>query len=178
MSEPTPSPGDAAPLTRLSAIASTSDPSAPTSYKPTIADAALAGALISKRSDTFTQLASDAGVPLSTLYRIMEDPARCAWIVNRAAQCTKIGLAAVYARILDMALNSKSVSWAKLFLEKFDDDYKLRAAASAGAQTFNQLNFIGGMSDEELRSFISQKARQAMGKVIDVEIDKNERASI
>jgi len=147
-----------APVERLASIAATEVVSP--EYKPNLQDRALAGALITGGAHTFVELAHKAGISLATLYRIMEDPKRCSAIVAHAGQCSKAGLAAVYSRILQEALVNPKVAWARLFLERFDDEFKSKSGISAGTVNIQQ-NIYKDMSNEELKAFVQQMQRKA-----------------
>jgi hypothetical protein len=107
-------------------------------------------------------MADKAGLSRSTLYSIVSQPEAVAWIVEKAAKTAKFGLAAVYARLLERALESRSSAWMKLFLEVFDPTYQSHQVES-GVTHNTQFNIINGMSDQELRSFVEQKSRQVLG---------------
>lgn len=151
------------PEARLAAIAATADAKAVASYNPTPTDKALAGALFTSGVSSFADLAAQAGISISTLDRVQDDPARAAWIVSHARQIGTLGLTAVYARIFERALKSKSPQWAKLYLELFDETFQ-KAHAPAAPTTNNQYNFVTSMSDRELRAFIEQKRRAVLGE--------------
>jgi hypothetical protein len=148
------------PIARLQSVAASADPRDIGKYKPNSADYALTGALLSTTAPTFKALSEAAGISTDTLDRILNDPARSAWIVSRMAEGAKLARGAVYARLVDMALTSRSAAWARLFLEKFDD---LKTKEGAIATQNNQFNIYAEMSESELKAFVTQKARQVMG---------------
>src|ERR1051326_368063 len=131
-------------------------------FKPSDAHTKLADVLIEGHAGSFLDMADKAGLSRSTLYSIVSQPEAVAWIVEKAAKTAKFGLAAVYARLLERALESRSSAWMKLFLEVFDPTYQSHQVES-GVTHNTQFNIINGMSDQELRSFVEQKSRQVLG---------------
>jgi hypothetical protein len=152
---------ESAPVARLESIANSADPRSFTTYKPTNSDRALAGAILTSHAKTFAELSHTAGISDATLERMLDDPARCAWIVSRSREGARFGRAAVYARILDMALNSRSPAWARLFLEAFDEDFKSKE--TIGTQNNTQVNVYKDYTTTELEAFIKQKSQQVFG---------------
>lgn len=149
-------------VARLSAIATHAPPSATRDYRPNSSDYALAGALFSSNPETFSDLAAAAGLSESTIGRVVADPARAAWILDRAAKTATVGLALAYRVLLERALTSKSSAWMKLLLQRFD---KVFAAANGPPTTSvnNQYNFVAGLSDAELKAMAGQLTRRTLG---------------
>jgi len=150
------------PAAQLTAIASLADPNAVKQYKPTKTDLALAGALFTTFSPTWIALASNAGVSPETLDNMRENPVRAAWVVTHGSSAAALGLGAVHVRLLDKALSSQNVAWARLYMERFDDAFHAKIAP-AGDTRNTQINFISSMSDQELQSFIRQTFKRVTG---------------
>lgn len=157
-SVPSPSP----PAARLSAIASTADPADSLSYDLTAKDVALAGALFTSGAPDFASLALAAGLTPADLSRVCASPARAAAIIAHADKAATFGRAAVYARLLNMALTSRSATWAKLYLERFDDVYKNHKLAESA--TYNQNNYVSSMTDTELQAFLKLTTKATLGE--------------
>ena len=151
------------PLAQLTAIAA-ADPDPTATYKPTKAAQALVGALIQNNGahTTLKDLAAKAGIDESTVHRLAGDAHAVNWVLNQSAAVANIGLAAVYARLLNRALYSKSPAWAKLFMERFDVEYRRGQSDTTGARN-TQINVYSGMSDTELQALVQSKMRQAFG---------------
>jgi hypothetical protein len=60
-----------------------------------------------------------------------------------------------------MALTSKNAAWVRLFMERFDDDFRRQKVLERGTNT--QFNLLASMSDEELERWVMQKTRKALG---------------
>lgn len=122
---------------------------------------ALAGILFSSPAESLAELAAHAGVGEKTLQTIARTPHAVAWIVGECAKTAKLGLAAVYAKMLRESLASRRPDWCKLFLERFDPDYKPAGRDSGGTNI--QVNNFGSYTTEELRAFVASKARKVLG---------------
>ena len=151
----------AAPLARIASVAASAGPPRAAAFQPTSTCRALAGALIVENPGTFSDLAKAAGVSRSSLYETIENPDACSWILGHSEATAKVGLGAVYARILEKALTSNAPSWARLFLERFD--HKFTKPDGAPNSVTNNLNLFASMSEQELKAFVSQRGRQLLG---------------
>ena len=153
------------PGNRLAALANTATPEDIQNFKPAQIHWALAGALSVEAAASFTELAEKAGVSRSRLYEILNDPAATNWIVAQGTRLAHAALGAVHARLLHLALTSRSPAAIKLYLQRFDPEFKEAIAETRDlAKTINsQLNFIQTMSPTELENFIALKRRRVLG---------------
>lgn len=148
------------PITQISSTAAVADFSEVERYKPTAQDLALAGALFEAQPDSFEALAASAGISPSTLARIRSDPVRCAWILTKAYDAARSTIPLVYANIARHAVSSGNPNWCRLFVELFDERAKKTVVPSTQN---NQFNFLGNMSDEELKAFLDQTRARLLG---------------
>jgi len=160
------------PAARAIAIAQ-SDPSPlPSDFQPTSAHRALAGALFESKASTFLELAEKSGISRAHIYRILEDSQAVKWIVANSAKAHQGALPAVYTQLLHKALNDKGTAAIRLFLERFDSDFKPKEGAALSA-TNMQINFQG-YSTAELEKMVNLKTRAVLGAPIP---PKDDRAS-
>lgn len=160
------------PLARLAATAAAADPKAVSQFKPGPLHHAVAGALFAfDRSPptSFKELAIGAGITESQFQTILKHPEACNWIVSHSANIARFGLAAVYSRLLNMALTAKSPQWALLFLRRFDPEMQRQATPVAAVQINH--NTFSDYSTQELEAHLAQKRRKRYGesKVIEAE---------
>jgi hypothetical protein len=132
------------------------------SFKPTPTHEAIAGALNDAECPhTLTGLAEHAGVSRNTLTAVIRQPAAVLWIVSQASRLAEARLGAVHARIYNMAMTSRSATWAKLYMERFDKEYKnQKVLEKGGAQQFN---FLREMSHGELSTWFGRKLQELQG---------------
>lgn len=144
--------------------AASAQPSAPGAFQPTEAHQKLAATLFETTSSTFVQLAESAGISRSTLWRILKDKAACAWIVANATNAAAFGLGAVHARLLQMALTSRSPEAIRLYLQRFDPDFSAGKDIGTLNAPNSQIAFVASMSPAELEAFLKQKRRTVIGE--------------
>lgn len=143
------------PAARFVAVAN-SDPSAiPDDFQPTSAHRALASSLFETQASSFLELAERSGVSRSHIYRILEDPAAVKWIVANSATALELGLVAVHSRLLHKALNDKSIAAIKLYMQRFDKDFKVRGDSINGENV--QINNFSSYSLDELERLAGLK---------------------
>jgi len=130
-------------------------------FEPTPTHEAIAGALNDTAPTSLAELASAAGVSTRTVQRVISDPAALQWIIAQASQLAEARLGAVHLRIFQQAMTSRSPGWAKLFMERFDADYKKQKVAERGGA--HQFNFLGDMETSELSGWISRKLQALQG---------------
>lgn len=160
------------PLQRLAATAAAATPKAVAAFKPGPIHYAVAGALFAfdkSPPTSFRELAIGAGITESQFLSILKQPEACSWIVAHTADICRFGLAAVYSRLLNLALTSKSPQWALLFLRRFDPEFQRQNTPVAAVQ-INQ-NTFSDYSNQELEAHLAQKRRKRFGKVVDVEAE-------
>lgn len=144
------------PPERFLAVAAKAEPG---HFRPTPVHEKLAEHLFTSQASTFLDLAEAAGVSRTTIWRTLQDPKACAWICSKATQAVEFGLGAVHARLLNMALTSRSPSFMELYLKRFDPEFK-KADVSGGTTINQQFNMIKEMSQAELDAFVRQKRRK------------------
>lgn len=131
-------------------------------FEPTQTHEAIAGALNDPECPhTLEGLAEQAGVDPKTLRKVLREPAALLWIVSQASTLAEARLGAVHARIYNMAMTSRSATWAKLFLERFDKDYKNQKILERGGA--QQFNFLQEMGTDELLKWFGRKLQQLQG---------------
>jgi len=155
-------PAPPAPEQAVLAPAALAEQTDVSNYKPNTQDLALAGALFTSGARTLEDLAAASNIAPSTLLRIRQDPVRSAWITQRAVLAQRSRSAEVFAHLHRMATSSENPAWSKLWLERFDEDYKKQAAAAVTHATQN--NFICNMSDRELAAFLAQTRQRVLGE--------------
>lgn len=128
------------------------------SFEPTQTHHAIAGALTRESIETLTELAEAAGLARSTVSRSLSDPAALRWVVSRLTHLAADSVGAAHAVLLQRALTEKNPTWMKLYLVRFDEEFKKQQVAEKGRNT---LNVFGQMSDEELVAYIKREARKA-----------------
>lgn len=144
------------PPARFLEAAATAPPS--TDYAPTESDEKLAVHLFAVNADSFVALVETSGVSRTTIWRTLKDPAACAWITAHATKLAEAGLGAVHARLLHLALVSKTPAAIELYLKRFDPGYKSASSVAPLNVNGDHANIIS-MSSEELTKFVSLKTR-------------------
>lgn len=130
-------------------------------FSPTPAHEQIAGALNGQTSlSDAASLAEAAGVSVRTLQRACSDPAAVTWIVAQQTEIASARLGAVHGRLFEMAMTSRSATWAKLYLERFDGEYKKQKILEKGAN--QQFNF-SDMTHAELLKSIGRAYRKLQG---------------
>lgn len=147
--------------TRLAAVAERATQRDIRNYEPTDAVRKLAAAQFHTTAPSFTRLAEEAGVSRSQLYRILSEPAAVHWIVSHGTNMAAASLGAVHARLFELAMTSRNITAIRLYLERFDPEFKKQKALQDGHNT--QINFVTEMSDNELRRLVEQKTTQLLG---------------
>jgi len=146
------------PAARFVAVAN-SDPSPiADDFEPTAAHRALSTTLFETQATSFLELAEKSGVSRSHIYRILEEPDAVKWIVANSARTMELALAAVHARLLHKALNDKTVSALKLYLQRFDKDFKVQSNSVSGENV--QINNFSSYSLDELERLAGLKERR------------------
>lgn len=111
---------------------------------------------------SYVDLAAEAGVSRKALYELLKNPAAVAWVAanslgTRAADAA-VGL--VHARLLHLALTTRSPAVLELYLKRFDSDYR-RDSGGIHVHTDNALfQTIQSMSTSELEAFLRQRRRK------------------
>jgi hypothetical protein len=146
---------------RLVAIAQTATAQQIREYQPSQNVRALAGSMFHGVAPKLIELAEGAGLSQSTVYRILKDPAAVHWIVSHGTNLASAALGAVHARLFQMAMTSRAVGPMRLYLERFDPEFKKQRVLEQGRNT--QLNFIQEMTDAELGRWIKQTRTRQLG---------------
>lgn len=144
-----------APVARVVAIAQSDPTPIAADFQPTESHRALASALTAEGIGTIAELAEKAGVARSTVYRVFEDRDAIKWIVSHSAGLMSSALPAVHSHLLHKALNDKGVAALKLFLLRFDPDFKPQTQSISGENI--QVNQFGSYSLDELERLASLK---------------------
>jgi hypothetical protein len=147
--------------TRLVAIAQQASMADIRDYEPTETAQKLAAAFFHETAPSLNRLAESAGVSRSTLYRVLSEPAAVHWIINHGTHMAQAALGAVHARLFELAMTSQKIAPLRLYLERFDPDFKKQKALTDGHNT--QINFVTEMSDDELRRMVEQKTTRLLG---------------
>lgn len=147
--------------TRLVAIAQQASQRDIREYSPSESAQKLAEALFHETSPTLARLAERAGISRSSLYRVLAEPAAVHWIVNHGTNLAQAALGAVHARLFELAMTSDKVAPLRLYLERFDPEFKKQKALTDGHNT--QINFVAEMSDAELQRMVEQQATRLLG---------------
>ena len=150
---------DGSPVGRFLEVAASSAPVAE-AFQPTDTHRRLAETLFESGAESFVGLAEASGVSRTTLWRILKDPPAVKWIVSHSTRAAEAGLGLVHARLLNMALTSRSPAAIELYLKRFDPEYK--RAESGVPAVAQQFNVIANMSDVELEAFL-RRTRQKAG---------------
>lgn len=150
------------PAARVVAVAKSDPTPLPEGFEPSAAHRALAASLFETGASTFLELAEKSGVSRAHLYRILEDTQAVKWIVANAAAIHKGALPAVYAQLLHKALNDRGTSAIRLFLERFDPEFKPKDDNALRA-TNMQVNNFNGYSTAELENIVQLKTRSVLG---------------
>jgi len=140
--------------------ASASDPG----FVPTEALKRLGAVAFEGTAESFVELSKAAGVDRSHLYDLIANPAACAWLVAHGKSAAAAGLGAVHARLLELALSSRSPAAIELYLRVHDPDFKEKTQAPTNITATNVLvQQVSSMSDSELSAFLNHKRNQ-LGK--------------
>lgn len=149
---------------KVAAMAATASPAAVAEFEPSPTHRTIAGALALSPTDTVVELAAQTGLDRGTISAALSDPTACAWIAAHCTTYAKSCLGFVHAHLLDLALKSRSSSAIRLYLERFDPDYR-PAGAHQQAQPINaELAQIIQMTPGELDRWISQRQRRMFGE--------------
>ena len=132
-----------------------------TAFKPDDSHLKLAAVLFEANCPTWIELAEKAGVSRTQLWRITKDPAACAWLVAHGTKAAETGLGAVHARLLQLALTSRSPAAVELYLKRFDPNYAAKVAATGDTNITAEFATILQMSPTELDSFLRHKRRSS-----------------
>ena len=132
-----------------------------TAFKPDDSHLKLAAVLFEANCPTWIELAEKAGVSRTQLWRITKDPAACAWLVAHGTKAAETGLGAVHARLLQLALTSRSPAAVELYLKRFDPNYAAKVAATGDTNITAEFATILQMTPTELDSFLRHKRRSA-----------------
>lgn len=143
------------PVARVVALAQSDPTPIAADFEPTESHRALAAALTAEGVNTIAELAEKAGVARSTVYRTFEDKEAIKWIVSHSAGLMKSALPAVHAHLLHKALNDKGTSAMKLFLQRFDEEFKPQTQSISGENI--QVNQYGSYSLDELERLAALK---------------------
>lgn len=147
------------PLDPASAIIDAATRSTGAPYTPTDAVMKLADVVFEANAPTWLELAAASGVSRTQLWRIAKDPDACAWIVAHGTHMAELGLGAVHARLLQLALTSRSPSAIELYLKRFDAEYSKRTAVQGDSVINAEMAAIVQMSSTELENFLRHKRR-------------------
>lgn len=151
------------PAARFAAVAKSDPTPIRSDFQPTDTHRALAATLFESKAGSFLELAEASGVSRSHLYRILADPDAVKWIVAHSAGISKAALPAVYAQLLHKALNERGTSAIRLFLERFDVDFKPKEMTIGTSNTQN--NYFG-YTTAELEAIVRQKTRTLLGESV------------
>jgi hypothetical protein len=133
-------------------------------YVPTPAAIKLADVLFTAGAPTFVELAAQAGISRTALYDLLKSDDAVVWITAHGTGVAAAGLGFVHARLLELALHSRSPAAIELFLKRFDKGYQPAGPTTQTNIQTNNLAFVSSMSDQELRSYLQQK-RRTSGKL-------------
>jgi hypothetical protein len=91
---------------------------------------------------------------------LLQDKDACKWIVEKGSAVASAGLGAVHARLLHLALTSRSPAAIDIYMRRFDPEYAKDSKPAAGTTTVNsQLTQILTMSSAELEAYVRNKRR-------------------
>jgi hypothetical protein len=131
-------------------------------FHPTASHEAIAGALNDGAAPcSIKELATQAGVSTKTIQRAIADPAALQWIVSQASRLVEARLGAIHCRLYLQAMTSKNASWMRLYLDRFDPEFKKQKILEKGGAT--QVNYLKEMSENELSSWLQRKLRELQG---------------
>lgn len=136
-------------------------------YSPSESDTKLAAVLFESNCPSFTDLANQAGISRTTLWRIVSNPDACAWLVENSTKAAGSLLGAVHARLAHLALTSPSPYALELYMRRFDPHFTKSGADNPDMKINAELAVVTQMTSAELEKFISLK-RQKAG-IIDIE---------
>lgn len=153
------------PSESLPSIAATADPEKLQEFQPTNTHRAIAGALLfGPANATITKLAEKAGLSRQTVSTCLQDPEAVAWIVAQHTTHKDTCLAVVHARLLHLALTSRSPAALKLYLQRFDPEFqKFEHNKQVKREVYQQFAQVLNMSQDELERWLSLKERQVIG---------------
>lgn len=96
------------------------------------------------------------------------DPEAVKWVVAHSTKAAEMGLGLVHARLLQLALTSRTPAALELYLKRFDPEFR-QSQPGGGGMTINaQVAAVANMSPQELERFIEAKRRKEGLNVIDV----------
>ena len=158
---PSPALSDpATPARRFLEAAAANPAPLPADYSPPDSVRRLAEVIFTNRAASFVELAESAGVNRTTIWRLLQDKHAVKWVVEQGSAVAAAGLGAVHARLLHLALTSRSPSALEIYLKRFDPEYRKDNHPGGGTTINSQFTQITHMSPKELESFIRHKERQ------------------
>lgn len=150
----------ASPARRFLEAAAANPAPLPADYSPPDSVRRLAEVIFTNQATSFIELAEAAGVNRSTIWRQLQDKNAVKWIVEQGSAVAAAGLGAVHARLLHLALTSRSPSAIEIYLRRFDPEFKKESHASSGTNISAQFAQVLTMSPGELEAFVKHKKRQ------------------
>jgi len=150
----------ATPARRFLAAASANPSPLPADYSPPDAVRRVAEVIFTEKAESFIELAEHAGVHRSTIWRFLQDPNAVKWIVEQGTAVASAGLGAVHARLLHLALTSRSPSAIEIYLRRFDPEFRKEQSGSGGTTINSQFAQVLTMSPGELEAFVRGKKRR------------------
>jgi hypothetical protein len=157
---PSPLNDPASPARRFLEAAAANPAPLPADYSPPDSVRRLAEVIFTNQATSFIELAEAAGVNRSTIWRQLQDKNAVKWIVEQGSAVAAAGLGAVHARLLHLALTSRSPSAIEIYLKRFDPDYRKESHGPGGTSINAQFAQVLTMSPTELEAFVKHKKRQ------------------
>lgn len=157
---PSPLNDPATPARRFLSAAAANPTQLPPDYSPSEAVQRVAEVLFTSKAASFVELAEDAGVSRTTIWRFLQDPHAVAWIVQKGTAVAAAGLGAVHARLLDLALTSRSPAAIEIYLRRFDPEFRKESGTNPATTINSQLTQVLTMSSRELEAYVRTKKRQ------------------
>lgn len=151
------------PAEKVLAAAVVTDAAAVQDFRPSPAHFKLAQSLFETGAQTFVELAAKSGVSRTTIWRLLQEPGAAAWLASYSAQATKLGIGLVHARLLHLALTSRTPAAIELYLKRFDDEFREKSALTGDLNVTADVANVLNMSNAELERFVELK-RRAIGK--------------
>lgn len=137
-------------------------------FEPSPAQEAIAAVLASEECPATPQaLAECAGCDVRTVQRALSMPAFLSWAASLQSRLVESRVGAVHARLLHKALTEKGAagtSAIRLYLERFDPEFKKQKVAERGGIQANSFSFVSEMDHDELHAFIARATRQQLGQ--------------
>jgi len=149
----------ASPARRFLDVAAANPAPLPADYSPPDSVRRLAEVVFTTQAASFVELAELAGVNRTTIWRLLQDRNAVRWIVEQGTAVASAGLGAVHARLLHLALTSRSPSAIEIFLKRFDPEYRKDNHPGGGTTINSQFTQITSMSPGELEAFVRHKKR-------------------